>query len=194
MKKIFLIGDSIRFGAPPSSPGYGVYVKELLKDEAEVFAPNDNCRWVQYTFRYVHEWAANIPANEIDVVHWNNGLWDVLRLMGDEPFTEINDYGKMLVRVYDRIRSVFPNAKIVFATSTSVIEEWGNPDFMRYNKEINAYNEKAKEVLLPLGVKINDLYPLSCTLDAPYRTDWVHYNNEGSEILAKAVIKAINEA
>ena len=31
MKKIFLIGDSIRFGAScvPPSPGYGVFVKEM---------------------------------------------------------------------------------------------------------------------------------------------------------------------
>ena len=46
MKKIVLIGDSIRFGAP-GSPGYGVYVKEILAEEAEVFMPNDNCRFLQ---------------------------------------------------------------------------------------------------------------------------------------------------
>jgi hypothetical protein len=53
-------------------------------------------------------------------VHWNNGLWDVLRLFGDEPFTEINYYGESLKRIYKRIRFLFPNAKIIFALSTSV--------------------------------------------------------------------------
>ena len=48
MKKIFLIGDSIRFGAP-NSPGYGVFVKEKLQDKAIVYAPNENCRFTQYT-------------------------------------------------------------------------------------------------------------------------------------------------
>ena len=28
MKNVILLGDSIRLGAPPHSPGYGVYVKE----------------------------------------------------------------------------------------------------------------------------------------------------------------------
>ena len=56
-KKIFLLGDSIRFGAT-GSPGYGIFVKEKLKDKAEVFAPNDNCRFAQYTLRYLHEWAS----------------------------------------------------------------------------------------------------------------------------------------
>ena len=193
MKKIFLIGDSIRFGAPPKSPGYGRYVKELLAKEAEVYAPNDNCRWAQYTLRYLHEWATQCPKEEIEVVHWNNGLWDVLRILGDDPLTDIEDYGKMLLRVHGRIRTLFPNAKIVFATNTAVIEEWGTPRFFRYNRDIEAYNQKAIEVLAPLGVRINDLYPLSKTLDAPYRTDWVHYNEEGSKILADAVVKIIRE-
>ena len=50
---IFLIGDSIRFGAPPDSPGYGVYVKEALSARANVYAPDENCRMAQYTLRYI---------------------------------------------------------------------------------------------------------------------------------------------
>ena len=38
MKNIYLIGDSIRFGAL-GSPGYGVYVKEKLEGRANVYAP-----------------------------------------------------------------------------------------------------------------------------------------------------------
>ena len=40
MKNIYLIGDSIRFGAP-GSPGYGVYVKETLEGKAKVYAPEE---------------------------------------------------------------------------------------------------------------------------------------------------------
>ena len=40
MKKIFLIGDSIRFGAK-GSPGYGVYVKKKLEGKAEVYLVAD---------------------------------------------------------------------------------------------------------------------------------------------------------
>ena len=192
MKKIFLIGDSIRFGAP-GSPGYGVYVKEKLAGEAEVFAPNENCRFAQHTLRYLHEWAANIPKEEIDVVHWNNGLWDALRLFGDAPFTELEYYGKTLVRIYQRIRLLFPNAKVIFALSTSVKEEWANLDFIRYNKEIEEYNKEAIKVLVPLGVEINDLYSVSKAFADDLRSDWVHYGEEASKILADAVIEKCSQ-
>ncbi len=189
MKNIYLIGDSIRFGAQ-GSPGYGIYVKEILKGKANVYAPNDNCRFAQYTLRYLHEWASNVPKEEINVVHWNNGLWDVLRLFGDEPLTNIETYGIMLKRVYNRIKFLFPNAKVIFALSTSVIEEWANPEFFRYNKEIEQYNEKAKDVMNELGVEVNDLYSLSKTFDNSLHSDWVHFGEEGSKILADKVIEA----
>ncbi len=192
MKHIVLIGDSICFGAPdcnPPSSGYGRFVKEKLQDKATVYVPSENCRFAQYTLRYLHEWATAIHKEEVDVVHWNNGLWDVLRLFGDEAFTEIDYYGETLKRIYKRIRFLFPNAKVVFALSTSVKEDWANKDFFRCNKDIELYNKKAVEVLTPLGVMINDLYSITKTFDDGLRSDWVHYGEEGSKILADAVIK-----
>lgn len=188
MKNIFLIGDSIRHGAP-GSDGYGVHVKKKLEGVANIYAPEENCRFAQYTLRYLHEWASRVPKEEIDVVHWNNGLWDVLRLFGDEPLTDIESYGVMLKRVYKRIKFLFPNAKIVFALSTSVIEEWGSPNFFRYNCEIEEYNKKAQEVMGELGVEVNDLYTLSKSFDNSLHSDWVHFNTAGSQILADKVIE-----
>ena len=52
MKNIYLIDDSIRFGAP-GSPGYGVYVKEKLESRAKVYAPEENCRFAQYLVAFV---------------------------------------------------------------------------------------------------------------------------------------------
>ena len=187
MKNIFLIGDSIRFGAA-GSPGYGVYVKEKLAGKAEVYAPNENCRFAQHTLRYLHEWAASVPKEEIDVVHWNNGLWDALHLFGDDAFTELDYYGKTLVRIHQRIRFLFPNARVIFALSTSVKEDWARADFIRYNREIEQYNQKAIEVLSPLGVEFNDLYSVTKSFDDAKRSDWVHFGEGGSEILADAVI------
>ena len=196
MKNIFLIGDSIRFGAynvteyNNLSPGYGIYVKEKLEGVANVYAPDENCRFAQFTLRFLHKWAKSTPAEKIDIVHWNNGLWDALRLFGDEPLTPIDVYGDMLKRVYKRIRLLFPNAKVIFALSTSVIEEWANPDFIRYNHEIEEYNKKAIEVMQELGVEINDLYSISKTFDDSFHSDWVHFGEEGSRILADEVIRA----
>ena len=198
MKNILLIGDSIRYGAASNpeyktadSPGYGIYVKEMLKDEANVFSPDDNCRFAQYTLRYLYDWSRELDPEQIDVVHWNNGLWDVVRLDGEEPLTPIDVYELMLGRVYDMIKKLFPNAKIIFALSTAVVEEWARPDFMRYNSDIVKYNEAAKRVLEEKGVLINDLYTLSASFDNSLHADWVHFNEEGSKILAHAVCEKI---
>ena len=198
MKNILLIGDSIRYGAASNpeyktadSPGYGIYVKEMLKDEANVFSPDDNCRFAQYTLRYLYDWSRELDPEQIDIVHWNNGLWDVVRLDGEEPLTPIDVYELMLGRVCDMIKKLFPNAKIIFALSTAVVEEWARPDFMRYNSDIVKYNEAAKRVLEKKGVLINDLYTLSASFDNSLHADWVHFNEEGSKILAHAVCEKI---
>lgn len=193
MKNIFLIGDSIRYGNFVNSPGYGVYVKEKLKGRANVFAPDDNCRFVQYTLRYLHEWANDLDKEKIDIVHWNNGLWDVLRLFGDEPLIPIDAYGDMLERIYKRIRLLFPNAKIIFALTTAVIEDPNGKDFVRLNKDIEEYNNRAREVMERLGVAVNDLYTLSAGFDDSLHSDGTHFGDEGSRLLADAVIKACFE-
>lgn len=194
MKKVFLIGDSIRYGAPPNSPGYGVCVKQKLEGIAEVYAPDDNCRFAQYTLRHVHEWASQLEKDKIDVVHWNNGLWDVVRMFWDDPLTPIDVYVLMLERTYKRLKMLFPNARIIFATSTSVIEEWGYEDFMRYNSEIEQYNAAAVAKMEELGVEVNDLYAITKDMGPEYRSDWVHYNQAGSEKLADAVVEKICNA
>lgn len=192
MKNIYLIGDSIRFGSTSgNSPGYGVYVKEKLQGIANVYAPDENCRFAQYTQRYLHEWAKDIDKENIDVVHWNNGLWDVLRILGDEPFTDLDVYVRVLRRVYQRIRQLFPNARVIFALNTAVIEEMAKPDFKRYNSDIEEYNHAAKKLMRELNVEINDLYSVTKDWGADMHTDFVHFNEEASRILADHVIEKV---
>ncbi|MBO5454237.1 MAG: hypothetical protein J6A69_09800 [Clostridia bacterium] len=193
MKNIFLIGDSIRFGAEPNSPGYGVYVKEKLEGKANVYQPDENCRFAQYTQRYIWEWTNSFKGEDIDVVHWNNGLWDVLRLKGEEPFTPVDMYVQVLERVYRMIKIFMPNAKIIFATSTAVVEEWADPQFMRYNKEIEEYNAAAVSLMESLGVEVNDLYSITKDFDNSLHSDWVHYGEAGSKILADKVVEKIEK-
>ena len=194
MKNVLLLGDSIRYGVPPKIVGYGVLVEEKLKGIANVYAPDDNCRFAQYTLRYIHDWAKRVDRESIDVIHWNNGLWDVLRLDFDEPLTPIDMYVYMLERVHRMLRKLFPNAKIIFALSTAVIEEKARPEFFRYNADIEAYNAAARARLEELGVEINDLYEITKDLGEEYHADWVHFNDKGSAILADAVVKKIQEA
>ena len=192
MKIILLLGDSIRYGAP-GSPGYGKIVKEKLEGKANVFAPDDNCRFVQYTLRYLYNWARDLEdvKEKIDVIHWNNGLWDVLRLNGDEPLTPVDMYVYFLKRVYNMLTKLFPNAKIVFALTTPVQEDMANPTFMRYNSDIEEYNKAAKEFMDSVGVCVNDFYSVIKPYGKDVHSDWVHFNERGCEILADAVIEKV---
>ncbi len=66
MKKVMLIGDSIRLG-------YQAKVAELLGENTLVRGPSDNCRFSAYTLFNLSAW---VPDNDFDVIQWNNGQWD----------------------------------------------------------------------------------------------------------------------
>lgn len=199
MKNIYLIGDSIRFGAQHTSannflsPGYERYVREILNGAAYVCGPEENCRFAQYTLRFLHKWAGTIPAGQIDVVHWNNGLWDALRMFGDEPLTPLDTYVCMLRRVHARIERLFPNAQIVFALTTPVIEARQSPDFRRSNREIEAYNRAAAALMQELNVPVNDLYTIAAGLDGSFYADATHFNEAGCRVLAEQVARVCME-
>ncbi len=203
--KILLLGDSIRMG-------YGEYVREILNGKAEVFYPNDNGRFLQYTLRQLQDWKASLhlKGDEIDVVHWNNGLWDVGHLgvgaTGEaeaatalpvlqagycvyekESLTPPPFYEAMLRRVHQRIRTLFPRAGIVFAYTTPVLEDQCPSFLYRSNAEIRAYNETARKVLEPEGVRFNDLYSFAEAELTSLHRDWVHFNEEGSRKIAAEI-------
>ena len=185
MKKVFLIGDSIRMG-------YDKYVKEALSGVADVRYPDENSRFAEYVLRYAHTWKNNLElADDVDLVHWNAGLWDVLELFGDGPLTPIDCYGAFIKRIDKRLRMLFPKAKIVFATSTAIIEGVAK-EFIRHNATIDAYNKKAIEMLADTDTVINDLFPLSKSMPDSYHSDATHYNTpEALEVIGGRVISVI---
>ncbi len=195
MKRIFLIGDSIRQGAHDEC-GYDVLLKQAFAGKAEVVYPQDNCRFALYTLRYLHEWAEQVgDAQEIDCVVWNNGLWDNLHLTGEEqPFVTLPEYLTHMERVYRRIRQVFPNAKVVFVNTTAIDPAKPMPiHSTRDNEEIRCFNCAVEGMLKAFGVPTVDLYSVSLTIPSELRTDWVHYSTEGSKILAKVLIRYLEE-
>ena len=91
MKKVVLLGDSIRL------IGYGTKVPELLKDCAEVWQYEGNCMFSNFTYRVLYDHRQSIE--NADVIHWNNGLWDVSRLFNDETFNTLEDYVSNMKRI-----------------------------------------------------------------------------------------------
>ncbi len=171
MKNLLLLGDSIR-------RGYDESVKKTLKGKANVIFPVANCRFAAYLLRYFHEYLEDIKGEDIDVIHWNAGNWDCLRMFDEEPHTPIDIYTYYIERICIRIKKLCPNARVIFATSTKVNSEKLNkdfPNFKRYNEEIEKYNDAAVKIARKYGFKINDLYALSATLPEDARSDAVHY-------------------
>lgn len=187
MKKIILIGDSIRMG-------YDKYVKEAFGDTAEVYYPTDNCRFATYILRFVHEWKKKGEwPDDVDLVHWNAGLWDVPEILGDEPVTPIDQYAVQIARIDKRLRLLFPNAKIVFATSTAVQEEKFGPVFKRKNATIEAFNAAAIKALEGTDTVIDDLYAVTLTAPEECHSDMTHYSTPaGIERVGGKVIECIS--
>ena len=160
MKNVLLIGDSIRIG-------YGKAVQRTLEGKANVYFPEDNCRFASYVLRYIEEYKWIVPEGKVDVLHWNTGLWDCLRLYEEDPHTPLDVYAYYIERICKRIKNHYPDTTVIFATSTSVQSERMAKDFKRYNEEIERYNAAAVSIAIQYGFEINDLYALSTTLPPP---------------------------
>ena len=188
MKNLLLIGDSILMG-------YDKSVKKTLEGKANVIFPGENCRFASYVLRYFHEYFGELRGEQIDVIHWNAGLWDCLRLFEEEPHTPIEVYSYYIERICLRIKKLCPNAKVIFASSTSVISEKMSVNFKRYNEEIEKYNEAAISVVKKHGFEVNDLYAASVALPAEAHSDAVHYYTPmGTEAFTKQVLSYVAPA
>lgn len=189
MKKVLLLGDSIRMG-------YDKYVKEALKDVAEVVYPSANCEFAQYLLRHLEMWVKSLELDEtLDVIHWNAGLWDTLRNYDEDCLTSPEVYREFINRCCKKLRRFFPNAKIIFATSTPVVEHRFSPDSFRLNKDVREYNKIAVEECLKYGFEIDDLYAVAENFPEEYYSDCTHLRTEqGTKLMTEAVVKSILKA
>ena len=192
MKNVLLLGDSIR-------QNYQEYVKNELKDIANVYYTNDNGRFCAFTLRYLHEWFHVLSQHEkfsFDIIHFNCGLWDILRLSNDdEPFTSKEQYRILLKRVIKRIKTFYPNATIIFALTTEVIEPGFEPGVkigQRRNKDIQEYNAIAMEVMKDNNIDVDDLWSVSKEIPIMGHSDDVHFDTEiGKKLLGEKVVSSI---
>ena len=185
MKNVLLIGDSIRMG-------YDKAVKKSLEGKANVYFPAENCRFASYILRYIHEYKSLVKDGNVDVIHWNAGLWDCLRMFEEEPHTPVEIYAYYIERICVRIKKIFPDARVIFATSTRVQSEKMNKNFKRTNEEIEKYNEAAAKVVKKYGFEVDDLYAVSKTLPDEAHSDPVHYYTAmGTETFTNQVLSCL---
>ena len=185
MKKVVLLGDSIRMS-------YGPQVAEMLGEGFDVWQPQDNCRYAQFTYQFLSDdeccgWAAN--TKDVDIIHWNNGLWDLYHWFENEPMTPKEFYVDTMVRI---AKILLQRAKVViFATITPVRET--HPTIL--NTEVIDYNQALVPELKKLGVVINDLHTLIAA-DIPryiLASDHIHLTEDGVSLCSTQVANVIRK-
>ena len=182
MIKVALLGDSIR------QIGYGPKVPSLLGDEYSVWQPNDNCRFALYTLRGMFDWRAQLEG--CDVIHWNNGLWDVCELFDDGPFTEPTYYVETMMRIAGILQKYA--RRVIFATTTPVLPANAH----NKNVVIADYNRIIVPKLEALGIAIDDLYSIVYPKLNEYirSDDNIHLTEAGIDACAAAVADSIRRA
>lgn len=191
MKRVLLLGDSIRMG-------YDSYIRDLLKGECEVFYEKDNGRFSSYTLWQVNKTFKN--HGKFDIVHWNNGYWD---MNIEAPMTEamhpVEEYIHFLKRIIREIRR--NGAKIIFATTTPVPEKGSALDNTGTGMEISydngwveKYNNAAKQLMAQEHIAVDDLYELMLTGKDYYKChDGLHLTEKGYRLCAAQAAELIRK-
>ncbi len=185
MKRVILIGDSIRMG-------YQQVVVDRLAGEAEVLYPQQNGGNSRNVLEHLDEW---VLALRPDVVHLNCGLHDLKKDFGsDQAAVPLDDYQANLEAILARIRGE-THACLIWAATTPVNEDWHhrNKGFDRFEADVVAYNRVAAEICQRLGVPIDDLYQvvMGAGRDRLLLPDGVHFNADGYALLGETVAEAV---
>ena len=191
MKKVVLVGDSIRRGYEP------VAVREL-NGWAEVIEmggiQGGNTRNV---LAHLDEW---VISRDPDIVHLNAGLHDMARDPGPGPENRVplDEYRTNLERILRTLQRE-TRAVLVFALTTPV--DLGRQlavakGVNRTAEDVAAYNAAAREVAAGLGVAVNDLHAAVVEAGAAelLDEDGVHFTAAGNEVLGRAVAAAVRAA
>jgi len=179
LPRVLLIGDSI-------SIAYTLPVRELLKGKANVHRIPGNGMNTANGLKQLNNW---LGTGKWDVIHFNFGLWDA-KHKGDTTQVPREDYEKNLSEIVKRLQAT--GAKIIFATTTPVPELLEPPT--RHFDNIPARNEIAVKVMKQKDVAVDDLYTAILPKQAEYqRPKDVHFNTQGSALLAKSVAESIGQ-
>jgi lysophospholipase L1-like esterase len=192
--RVLLIGDSI-------SIGYTKAVIELLKGKADVHRVSGNAGHTGMGLERLPKWL-DAKNGQWDVIHFNWGLWDLCyrnsksKTQGhrdkiDGKLTHTTEqYLANLQKIIVILKKT--DAKLIWATTTPVPEGEAG----RKVGDSSKYNRVAAELMKKHGIPINDLH----TLMVPQMKTMcvapgnVHFTNAGSRLLAKQVVKSIEQA
>jgi len=188
LPQVLIIGDSI-------SIGYFKPLQERLKDIAVVSHNQGNAQHTANGLKRLNEWLGD---TRWDIIHFNHGLHDLKYVDARGRNTSaktgkqqipLEQYERNLDEIVRRLKKT--GAKLIFATTTPV------PDGTKIRVKGDAviYNRAAERVMKKHRIPINDLYSFALPrLDEIQRPQNVHFNPQGSELLAEQCAKSIFEA
>ena len=190
-KKILIIGDSI-------SIGYTPFVKEALKDRAQVIHNKGNAQHTGTGLLKLEEW---LGEGNWDIIQFNWGLWDLCyrhrdakvygnrdKMNGTVTFSP-EEYAANLEKLVKQLQQT--NAKLIFVTTSYVPEGEAG----RIKGDEKRYNKAALKVMKENGIQVNDIHKFSRKIHAKHRSadGDVHYTKEGYKILANKIIETLEQ-
>lgn len=178
MIRVVLLGDSIR-------QHYQPLVAQLLEETCTVWGPQENCAFAKWTLYALRFWREQLAC--ADVIHWNNGLHDVVRFFQEDGcFVSLEEYRDSVLKIARELLKT--GAKVIFATTTPILKD----DHERANADIIRYNRAVVPLLEKMGVVIDDLH--ACISADPQKyisQDGTHMNDLGKTVCAQAVAASI---
>ncbi len=193
IKKIALIGDSIRSGYQP-------IIQEYLKDKIKIWGPEDDTLNTVAILQHLKEWLAN---DKFDIIHVNSGLNDLRTVDYNLKDNMIPPelYTRNVELIIKLINKYSAGSLIIWATTTPVNDDLFNEnrkplqDFMMRNEDVILYNKAATSVADRLGVAVNDLYAYVSEGDAKSIMDFdgFHFSDYGYELLGERITDLINK-
>ncbi|MCG9792338.1 SGNH/GDSL hydrolase family protein [Flavobacterium algicola] len=199
LPNVFLYGDSI-------SIGYTEYVRASLKGKANVMRLHVNGGSSHDLFLKMEAFRKAMFQPDLkggwnfewDVIHFNVGLHDLKYVANKVDLDKVNGKLVSTLAVYENklrenikyLKTTYPNAKLIFATTTVVPD--GEPG--RFKDGELKYNEVALKVLKEYPeIRVNNLHDLSIPIIKKYQDKLgsVHYLPEGYRLLGIEVAKQI---
>jgi hypothetical protein len=184
LPRVLIVGDSISIGYTPR-------VRRLLDGVANVHRPASNCRGSAFGDEHIDEWVGD---SKWDVVHFNFGLWDWYGWSQEIKATP-ESYAKSLEGIVTKLKKT--KASLIFAITTPpCIGPEKKVKIVISEQRAKEFNDAAIAVMKKHGVRINDLGAAIGKDRAKYQRgeNDVHYNEEGRDVLAAQVAKAIRAA
>jgi lysophospholipase L1-like esterase len=173
LPRVLLIGDSI-------SGGYTLPTRKTLAGKVNVHKAPENCGPTSNGLKKLDVWLAR---EQWDVIHFNFGIHD--------RKTPLADYEQRLEQLIARLEKT--GAKLIWASTTPCPS--GTKDGPSLPAAIVERNELAAKVMARHGIAIDDLYnTLLPHTSRVMKSDDVHPNGEGYDVLGKQVAKAIESA